>query len=154
MTNSWLGTGDHKSRDTAPLYLNWLTGAMLVAALSSMGGCAGMVSGSAQTQTYGISGSISPSASGAPTTVSLSGPSTATATANSLGAYAFRGLANGSYVITPGHTGYVFSPATQSVTVNGADVSGVNFTTAPDGTRSVSLSWTASPTPPAWLIQI
>ena len=38
------------------------------------------------------------------------------------------GLANGSYTITPTKSGYTFSPTSQQVTVNGANVSGVNFT--------------------------
>ena len=35
---------------------------------------------------------------------------------------------NGSYTVTPGTAGFTVTPASQSVTVNGANVGGVNFT--------------------------
>jgi beta-glucanase (GH16 family) len=89
--------------------------------------------------TYSITGTISPFGSGA--TVSLGGAATATATANDQGVYAFSGLGNGVYSVTPQKAGYTFSPTNRTVTVNNASVSGVNFTAQPP-TYSVSGSIT------------
>jgi hypothetical protein len=60
--------------------------------------------------------------------VTLSGAASATTTADSSGAYSFTGLANGTYTLIPSHAGYVFSPGSKAVTVNLANVTGVNFT--------------------------
>jgi uncharacterized protein (TIGR03437 family) len=79
-------------------------------------------------QTWTISGTISPSSIGSGATVTLGGASSATATADASGNYAFTGLANGTYTVTPSKSGYTFSPANQSVTINGANLSGINFT--------------------------
>ena len=49
---------------------------------------------------------------------------------NSSGQFSFTGLANGSYTLTPSLAGYTFSPANRSVTINGANVTGQNFTGA------------------------
>jgi hypothetical protein len=109
-------------------------------------GCAGIASGknTSTTQTYNISGTITPSSGGSGATIALSGAATATATGNSTGNYSFTGLANGTYAITPSNTGFVFSPTSQNATVNGANVSGVNFTATPQQGHSVALSWNAS----------
>ncbi len=40
----------------------------------------------------------------------------------------FTGVVNGTYTVTPGTAGFTVSPASQPVTVNGANVTGVNFT--------------------------
>ena len=77
---------------------------------------------------FTLSGTITPTAAGNGATVALSGPASASATADSSGNYAFAGLANGSYMVTPNHTGYAFTPGNQSAMVNGTNVSGVNFT--------------------------
>ena len=82
---------------------------------------------SATGQTYSISGTISPSVGGSGATVTLSGTANATTTANSSGSYTFSSLANGTYTVTPSQAGYTFSPASQNTTVNGANVTGVNF---------------------------
>jgi hypothetical protein len=108
-------------------------------------GCSGGQSAPSTLQTYTISGTLNPAAGGNGATLALSGPASAGTTANSSGNYTFAGLANGTYAITPSHTGYTFSPNTQSVTVNGANVSNVNFTAAQQ-THSVALSWNASST--------
>jgi hypothetical protein len=78
--------------------------------------------------TYTISGTISPSAGGSGATVTLSGAAGATTTASSSGVYSFTALGNGSYTVTPSNSGYSYSPTNQAVTINGASVSGVNFT--------------------------
>jgi hypothetical protein len=94
--------------------------------------------------TYSISGRVT----GSPATLTLSGTAGATTTTNSTGTYTFSNLRNGTYVVAPSRSGYSFSPSTAAVTINGASVSGVNFTaTAQPVSRSVSLSWTASTSP-------
>ena len=89
-------------------------------------------------QIYSISGTIS-GPGGAGATVTLTGASSATTTADGSGNYAFSGLTNGSYTVTPSNTGYSFTPASQSATVSGSNVIGLNFTTA---TQTYSISGT------------
>jgi Carboxypeptidase regulatory-like domain len=93
-------------------------------------------------QTYSISGTIS-GAGGPGATVNLTGALTASTTADSGGNYTFSGLVNGSYTVTPSKTGYIYTPPSKAVTVNGANVSAVNFTSAVVS-HWVGLSWTAS----------
>ena len=99
------------------------------------------VSISSVAQTYSISGTIS-GPGGAGATVSLSGPASATTTADGTGAFSFLGLANGVYTVAVTKTGYVFTPASQSVTVNGGNAS-VTFSSA---VQTFSLSGTISGT--------
>jgi hypothetical protein len=85
---------------------------------------------------YSISGNVS--SAGANATVTLSGAASATTTADSSGNFAFTNLSNGSYTVTPTKAGYTFSPTSASAPVNGANVSGVNFTAAVIPTFSIS----------------
>ena len=81
--------------------------------------------------TYSISGSVTTSGGAGIAGVTVSSGSASTTT-NSSGSYTLANLANGSYTITPSLSGYTFSPASRSVSVSGANVSGQNFTgTAP-----------------------
>jgi hypothetical protein len=73
-----------------------------------------------------IAGTISGSG-GNVATVKLAGAATATVTANGSGNYSFTGLASGTYTVTPTNAGFVFTPNSSSVTVSGANVTGVNF---------------------------
>jgi hypothetical protein len=98
------------------------------------------------TTTFTISGTISPTAGGSGATVALSGLASATTTANASGVYTFTGLANGTYTVTPSHTGYTFGPVSQIATVNGANVSGINFTATVQTAPAFSISGTISPT--------
>lgn len=77
-------------------------------------------------------------------TIALSGPTSLTTTGNSSGTYSFSGLNNGIYTVTPSRTGYVFSPTVNSFTVDGGNVSGINFTAAQSSTHTVQLAWNAS----------
>ena len=119
-----------------------LASTVLFVLLTLTWGCSGVVSGKSQTtaapQTFSISGAISPAVGGNGATVTLSGVASATTTANSSGNYTFTGLANGLYAVTPSHAGYAFAPGTQSVTVNGANVTGINFTATAQQTFSIS----------------
>jgi hypothetical protein len=91
-------------------------------------------------QTYSISGNIS-GAGGNGATVTLGGAGAGTATADGSGNYTFSGLSSGSYTVAASKSGFTFSPATQNVTVNGANVNGVNFTSV---SQSFSISGTIS----------
>jgi Abnormal spindle-like microcephaly-assoc'd, ASPM-SPD-2-Hydin/Protein of unknown function (DUF1573) len=82
-----------------------------------------------KTTGFNIAGTITPATGGSGTTLTLSGAaSSATTTADGSGNYTFVGLANGTYTIAPSHAGFTFSPSSQSMTINGANVTGVNFT--------------------------
>lgn len=80
--------------------------------------------------TWSISGTISPAADGSGTTVMLTGAANAIATGDPSGSYAFSGLADGNYTITPSKGGYSFTPANQAVTLHGANSTGINFSAA------------------------
>ncbi len=86
--------------------------------------------------TWSISGTISPPL-GSATAVILSGTANAIVVTNANGNYIFSGLTNGSYTVTPSKSGEGFSPGSQSITINGASVSGVNFTAFPTSTYLV-----------------
>jgi hypothetical protein len=112
---SWAGGGTNSTRLS-----NWLdsgnTGASTVDGI-----------GGSTTPTYAISGTITTSGGAGIANVVVSTGS-ASATTNSSGAYTLSGLANGTYTLTPSLSGYTFSPTSRSVTVNGANVTGQNFT--------------------------
>lgn len=102
--------------------------------------------------TYTVSGTISPSSLGSGAVVTLSGASSATTTANASGVFSFTGLANGSYTVTPSAASVTFTPANRAVTVNGSNVSTVNFTASAGANvvffddfsgTSLSSDWTA-----------
>ncbi len=99
----------------------------------------------ATAQTFSISGTISPAAGGSGSMVTLSGTTTATTTADGAGNYTFTGLANGTYAVTPSRAGYTFNPSSQAVTVNGANVTGLNFTATPQGGPTFSISGAITP---------
>ncbi len=81
--------------------------------------------------TYSIGGAITPGTDGAGSTVTLGGAASATVTADSNGTYTFAGLSNGAYTVTPTRAGFTMNPSSRSVTVNGANVTGVNFSATP-----------------------
>ena len=120
--------------DTSPTGDHYNLTAVEVLPSTSGGGSGG------GTSTYTLSGTISPSSSGAGSTVTLTGAASMAVTADSSGNYSFTGLPNGSYTITPNKSGFTFSPATLNATVNGANLSGQNFTATviPPQTYSIS----------------
>ena len=83
---------------------------------------------SGATQTWSVSGTISPASGGSGATVTLSGSASVMVTADSSGNYSVTGLANGTYTVTPSNSGYTFTPPNQPATIDGANVTGVNFT--------------------------
>jgi FtsP/CotA-like multicopper oxidase with cupredoxin domain len=80
--------------------------------------------------TYSISGTVRNATTRLPVagvTVTLTGAVNATATTNSSGVYAFVGLSNGNYIVTPSQSSRTFTPAKTNVTLNNANVTNVNF---------------------------
>src|SRR3989442_5037847 len=134
----------------------WLA-VLAMAAVLLLSGCSGMVSSANSTgnpTSFSIAGTISPLAGGNGATLTLSGAASATATADSAGNYTFTGLANGTYTTVPSHAGFTFTPSSQSMTVNGANVAGMNFTangatvaptiTTPPANQTVAAGQTAT----------
>jgi hypothetical protein len=60
--------------------------------------------------------------------VTLSGPNSATAATDGSGYYSFPGLMNGRYTLTPSITENTFTPASQTVIINGGDTGAITFT--------------------------
>jgi hypothetical protein len=79
---------------------------------------------------HAISGRLSgPGVTGV--TVTLSGTSNAATTTDPAGRYRFDGLSDGSYTVTPAVPAGRAVPASLNVPVNGADVTGEDFTISP-----------------------
>jgi Carboxypeptidase regulatory-like domain len=94
--------------------------------------------------TFAISGTITPTSGGSGATVLLSGAVGATTVTNSAGNYTFSGLPDGNYTVLPIDAGFAYTPTTRTVTINGANDTGVNFTAATGQAHSVALTWNAS----------
>jgi hypothetical protein len=85
--------------------------------------------------TYSISGSVIAAdgvskSQGTTVTLTKAGITVASATTGTDGAYAFTGLANGDYVVTPAKSGHTFTPSSQTLTVNGVNLTASNFQAA------------------------
>jgi hypothetical protein len=78
--------------------------------------------------TFSLSGVISPPANGASATVNLGGAATATTAADSAGNFSFSGLPNGGYAVSPSKAGFTFTPTSRNTTIDGGNVTGVDFT--------------------------
>jgi len=97
------------------------------------------------TPTFNLSGSITPAASGAGAAVTLQGGTATTiVNADANGSYVFPGLANGTYTVTPSRSGFSFSPVSQTVTINGSNMTMPAFTAAAT-TVNRSISGTITP---------
>ena len=96
------------------------------------------------TGTYTLSGttySISGSAGTSGATVSVG---SASATSDASNNYTIAGLAAGTYTVTPTKSGCTFSPASASVTITSANVTGTNFTVG--GKAPAGPGWFYPPT--------
>ena len=94
---------------------------------------------SSAAQTFTVSGTISGTGGNAATVTLTSGTTTvATVTSSAAGVFTFSAVANGSYTVTPSKAGFNFTPANQAVTVNGANVANVNFTSTVVTTSTLS----------------
>jgi len=89
------------------------------------------------TATYSISGN----AGTAGATVSYTGPSSGSVTADGSGNFTISGLTNGTYIITPSAAGYAFVPSSQTVMVLNGNVTGVNFIAVPSGGGGSKRPW-------------
>jgi hypothetical protein len=81
--------------------------------------------------TYTLSGTVGGAISQG-VQISLTGAAAASTTTDASGNYAFANLANGSYTVTPALAGYTFTPSSLTVPVSGANVTGKDFTAAPN----------------------
>jgi hypothetical protein len=106
--------------------------------------CEVLPASSGGTQTWSISGAISPSSIASGTTVTLSGASSAMVTADNSGNYSFNGLSNGSYTVTPSKSGLSFSPVNQTASISGANVANINFTAQTSSGSSIAIDATIS----------
>lgn len=77
--------------------------------------------------TYSLSGTVSGDIRQG-VTISVSGAMNASVASDSSGNYKVSGLPNGSYTVTPSKTGYTFIQTSTAVIINGANVSGKDFT--------------------------
>jgi hypothetical protein len=107
---------------------------------ASCGGGGGSSSGGgAESTTYSISGAVT--LNGAyfqGVTITLNGASSANTTTDASGNYTFSGLANGSYTVTPGKTGFTFNPTSTAVSISGSNSTGNNFTSTTNPLLSIS----------------
>lgn len=94
-------------------------------AASQLGGCGGS---SDVRQRHRISGTVSGAAAGG-VIVAITGAANALTLTDEAGRYAFVGLPDGSYTLTPGLEGFIFGPPSTLVPLSGADAT-VNFTAA------------------------
>jgi PKD domain-containing protein/carboxypeptidase family protein len=78
------------------------------------------------TTTFTVGGSVT--SGGQPLAGVVVSDGTRSATTSASGAYTIAGVPNGTYTLTPSRQGYTFTPASQQVTVNGANLGGRNFT--------------------------
>jgi PKD domain/Gametolysin peptidase M11 len=78
------------------------------------------------TATFTVSGTVS--TGGQPLAGVVVSDGTRSATTSTSGAYTIGGVPNGTYTLTPSRAGYTFVPTSLAVTVNGANVTGRNFT--------------------------
>ena len=91
------------------------------------GGSGGGYGGGESGSTYSISGTVT--FTGAPMLgVTISIPGYAPVKTDSNGNYSVSGLPNGTYTVTPSSAALTFTPVKKSVTINGSNVVGVNFT--------------------------
>ena len=94
-------------------YKNWVGGSLTSPSGQSISGNAG------------VAGAI----------ISYTGTSSGSVSADSFGNYIISALVNGTYVLTPSLTGFVFNPASQTEVINGNNVTGVNFTASTPATN-------------------
>jgi hypothetical protein len=76
---------------------------------------------------YSISGKVTGSVIQGVTITLLSNSGSKTATTNSSGKYSFSDLEDGSYNVSASRAGYIFTPSSKNVDVDGANVPNINF---------------------------
>ena len=84
--------------------------------------------------TYSIAGMVISPGTGmmgsglAGVTITLTGAGSGTTTTTETGKFVINGLTSGDYTITPGKSGYTFSPVSSAQTISGSDIMDVMFT--------------------------
>jgi len=73
---------------------------------------------------------ISGNAGVANAVINYTGTSSGSVNADAAGNFVIPGLSNGTYVVTPTLAGYTFSPASQTATIIGKNITAVNFSIA------------------------
>ena len=136
-----VGTYSDGSTQTVTSSVTWSSSNPAAASVSASGVATGIAVGQttisatqgsikgsfALSVTASLSGTLSPSNTTSGAAITLSGAASATTTADANGNYSFTGLTNGTYTVTPGKTGFVFSPVNQQVVISGLNKIGVNF---------------------------
>ncbi len=89
------------------------------------------------TGTYTLGGTTYTVSGNAGTASATITAGTRTATSDASSNYTITGLANGTYTVTPTKSGCTFTPATRSVTVASANVTGVTFTASCGGATTL-----------------
>lgn len=92
---------------------------------------------------HGVSGGVSGTALQG-VLIKMTGAATANAITDTSGNYSFTGFADGNYTVVPSLAGYAFRPAGNVVTLNGANVTGNNFTETANSAAASSVSGAAS----------
>jgi Tol biopolymer transport system component len=89
--------------------------------------------------TYSISGQVADSSGNPISSATISDGAGHSATTDGNGYYTLSGLAAGTYTLTPGKSGYTFTPASRTVTVP-PDATGQGFTGAPELISALTLT--------------
>jgi hypothetical protein len=76
---------------------------------------------------YTVTGRISDATGAAISNVTVTIAGVGSTTSNSAGYYTFTNVPDGSYTLTPSLAGTTFAPASRSITLSGANQSGLNF---------------------------
>lgn len=101
--------------------------------------CEILVATGGGSQTYMLSGNVSPLPDGSGVTIALTGDASGSVVTDSSGNYSIGNLANGTYTVTLSKSGYTFTPPSQTIKINGANSPNVNFTaTAAQQTWTIS----------------
>ncbi len=123
--------------------LGFVLAVLIATIVMVMGGCEGNSGNGGGMVNYSMSGTITNGGSVlAGVTVTLSGSGSTKTTTDSSGNYSFSSAKTGSYTLTPNMNGYTFIPASQSITVNGANITGQNFTAIATTANTYSISGT------------
>src|SRR5690242_2839189 len=85
------------------------------------------------TAVWTISGTVTGDGGGTTLTLSQNSSTVATTSANGSGSYTFSNVLDGSYTVTPAKSGFTYTPASQNVTVSGANATVPNFTAQSSG---------------------
>ena len=112
-----------------------------IALLTGCGGSSGGGKTSAESSpVFTISGKVS-GENHSGVTIALSGANSGTTKTDDNGNYSFDDLTDGSYTLAPsGPFWYIYTPTSQAVTINGANVRAINFTSYGNNGFTYSIS--------------